>query len=791
MRELAFARWVMCHRALVAVVIAAITAFFVYQLRHLEVYSEFDDLLPPWHAYTAVHKKFREKFGGANAVTLAVVVNDGTVFTAETVAKIHRITQAVDRLPGVDHYHVESLTHRKIRKTYVGPGGWINTEPLVNESKLPQTPEELDRLRNDTATSIAYGTLVSPDFRAAVVTANFHETRIDYSGIFDGIQKIARDEGDPGHEIHVAGRPMLIGWVYAYLPENIYIALFSTAVIVILLLSYFRRIHGALIPMVSAVTSAIWGLGFVALLRFNLDPLGLIVPILLIARTVSHGVQFVERYFEEYDRLKDVREASTVTMASMFRPGVLGILTDAFGILFIAVSGIPLMVKLAYYCAFLSMSIIVTVLIQAPLLLSVLPPPRGNYLEEKKLTRAVLTWIASLSAGRGRWATVVVTVVIAVVSAFYSRHLVIGDVDPGSPVLRADSAYNTAERKINERFPGSDQLFIIVEGEKNEVIKEPAVLKKIEEFQQFMELDPNAGGSKALPLIVRVVNRVLHNNDPKWQRLPPDAYNVGGLLFAYQNSASIPGAVAEYVDDFLQDANITVYYKDHRASTIRAALDRAQEFITKTPVEGIRFRLAGGFIGIYAAINEAVAYSNELSLTLILVVTFLLVAWGYRSFMAAILSVSVLLLATFITMAYMAWQGLGLGIETLPVASIGVGVGIDYGIYLIDRLKTEYQQTQNYEEAIRRAITTTGMAISFTATTLIAGIIFFYFFSNIRFQVEMSLLLSLLMFLNMVGALVLLPTMFYFIRPRFVRSELAESSAGGARIGAEQVGAAR
>jgi len=135
--------------------------------------------------------------------------------------------------------------------------------------------------------------------------------------------------------------------------------------------------------------------------------------------------------------------------------------------------------------------------------------------------------------------------------------------------------------------------------------------------------------------------------------------------------------------------------------------------------------------------------------------------------------------------------GLGLGIETLPVASIGVGVGIDYGIYLIDRLKTEYQQTQNYEQAIRRAITTTGMAISFTATTLIAGIIFFYFFSNIRFQVEMSLLLSLLMFLNMVGALVLLPTMFYFVRPRFVRSELAESSAGGARIGARQVGAAR
>lgn len=770
MLEEKLARFVMRHRLAVLAAILLVTVVFAYQLRYLEMYSEFDDLLPPRHPYTAVHIKFREKFGGANVVTLALEVKEGDVFNTATVTKVQRITRAMDLLPGVDHYQVASITHRKIRKTYVNPGGWIMTRPLVNETDLPDAEEELKRLKNDAATSIAYETLVSPDFKATLVTANFHETRIDYWGIFEGIQKIIKEEQDANHKIYVAGRPMLIGWVYYYFPQNLYISLMTLAVMTGLLGSYFRRLQGVIVPLTSAGVSAVWGLGFLSWLRYNLDPLGLVVPLLVLARTISHSVQLVERYFEEHDRLGGVKEATTAALAHLLRPGVLGVVTDALGILFITISTIPLMTKLAYYSAFLSASSIVTVFIMAPIFLSYLPAPRTGYVVEKALTTRILSRVALLSVGKGRWATLAATAVLAVAAGISSRNLVIGDVEAGSPVLRPNSEYNVAERRINEKFLGSDQLFIIVEGEKQDAIKDPRVLKTIEEFQEYMELDPNAGGSKALPQVVRTVSRVLHNNDPKWHRLPPDAYTVAGLLFQYENSAPIPEALSEYVDTFAQDANITVYYKDHRGSTITRALERAEEFVRQNPLDGAKFRLAGGLIGIFAAVNEEVAYSQELSLILILSTVFVLVVWGYRSLLAGLFLVLVLWLATVFTAAYMALQGLGLGIETLPVATVGIGIGVDYGIYILDRMKSEYARSGNYGEAIRTAITTTGMAVSFTATTLIGGVIFWYFLSDIRFQVEMSLLLSMLMFLNMMGALILLPVLVSLAQPRFVRA---------------------
>ncbi|MFZ2948225.1 MAG: MMPL family transporter, partial [Desulfuromonadaceae bacterium] len=126
-------------------------------------------------------------------------------------------------------------------------------------------------------------------------------------------------------------------------------------------------------------------------------------------------------------------------------------------------------------------------------------------------------------------------------------------------------------------------------------------------------------------------------------------------------------------------------------------------------------------------------------------------------------------LANIITLAAMHYLEIGLNVNTLPIVSVGVGVGIDYGIYLLSRFCEEFQISGAYSLAVaNRAIRTTGKAIFFTATTMVVGVLFWYFFSSMKFQAEMGLLLAIIMFLNMLGAMVILPMLLYIFKPKFL-----------------------
>ncbi len=230
-----------------------------------------------------------------------------------------------------------------------------------------------------------------------------------------------------------------------------------------------------------------------------------------------------------------------------------------------------------------------------------------------------------------------------------------------------------------------------------------------------------------------------------------------------------PGDFDRFVSRDYEDANLTVWYKDHKGDTIRRAVARVKEFIASAqPIEGIEFKLATGYMGVLAAVNEVVAASQAHALLLLLGVILLTVSITYRSLVAPLLLIVPLAVANLFATAFMAVKGIGLNINTLPVATIGIGVGVDYGIYLLSRICEEYQTLGRFDAAIRKAINTTGKAIMFTATTLVAGVIFWYFLSDLRFQAEMGLLLALLMLVNMLTAMVVLPALVAFFQPRFV-----------------------
>ncbi len=569
------------YRFVVVAIVAVVTVFFGYQASQLEMATSFGDLLPQSHPYIKIHNRFSGTFGGANNVMIMLEVKDGTIFTPETLNKIWKMTEGLDRVYGVNHNQIESIAHRTVRYLKVAAGGTMRAQPVMLEEV--KTPEEAVSIRRivHNAENI-YGLLVSLDDKAALIRANFIEGRLDYRRIFNEINENVVDPyQDENTTIYVAGEPFLYGWVYEYSGEIKYIFMATTVLLWILLYLYFKDWRGALRPTISGVFCSIWGLGFINLIGLSLDPLILVIPFFIVARAVSHSVQMHDRYYETYGRDGDKNEAIIDAFAELFVPTLSGILTDGFGVLVILLVPIILLQKLAVSASFWILTIIVSELLLNPIVYYYLEPPKLHVIhsrEEGVFKRSIDWFVDRLLSRAGRIATFAVSITALIVSAYFWQSLVIGDPTSASPILHADAPYNVSHLRIQEKFGGVEPLIIVAEGYDRDAMKEPAILHKMEEFQRTLERDPSVGYSFSLADIIRAVNMVFHELEPKWGVIPDSWVDVGGLFFIYF-SGSPPTETAKYVDPSYTSAHVTFFCKDHKGANIRRIIHRCKEFI--------------------------------------------------------------------------------------------------------------------------------------------------------------------------------------------------------------------
>lgn len=759
-------------------IIALVTVYFAMQIPGIKMYSDFADLLPQSHPYIELHNEIKDNFGGANVIVVGLEVEDGDIFSNESLAQIHRLTQAVDSLPGVNHNLVTSLTHRNSRKIWLTEMGNINSDPYYKPLDGDLSQKQLETLRNDVvANPNIYGPLVSPDMKIALVKAQLNEGQLDYEETFAQLQAVRKAEQKAGINIYATGQPVLQGWVYTYKDQIIEIFLFTALIMISLLVFHFRTAYGVLIPLGGVIISSIWGMGIISLFGYNLDPLGLVIPFLISARAMSHGIQLVERYYSELSHCDNSSRAAQLTFENLFRPGTLGVVSDAIGLLLIAIGSIPLNTKLAHYASLWAISIVITVLIAVPLLLSILPKPKNTELKINVL-RSIGSACAHMVGGRKAPQRILsIAVLMLLGGAYLSSHVTIGEAEPGSPILYQHHDYNVSSKVINDRFPGSEELYIVAEHTDNGGLKRPEVLTALEDLERHMLLDPEVGGAKGIPDLIKQVNRLLHNDDPRWYQIPPDPMYTGGLMFTYMASSPIPGALKEFTDTDERVANLVFFYKDHQGETIRRAIHMAKQWITENEgkVEGLSIRLAGGTIGVTAAMNEAAFDTNKVVLPLVFLLIFIFVTFFYTSLHAGLLMFMAMLFATTMTYAYMGFQEVGININTVPIIAVGVGVGIDYSIYMMDRIREEMVKLKNLQQAVQKAISTTGLAISFTALTLIAGIVMWVVLSDLRFQADAAQLLSVMVVLNAIAALILVPSWVLMFKPAFITESYQDS----------------
>lgn len=753
-------------------IVTLIFAVFASQL-HLE--TRFDELLPQQHPFIKMHSQYAPTFGGANTLMLMLEVKEGTIFTKETLTKIFEMTQRLDKVYGVNHELVNSLAHRTNRRVRMMSGGMQVVEPVM--SRPPKNDQEVELVRQIVhASRNLYGIVVSLDEKATKLEATFIEDRLNHRRMFDEVSgSVIAPFEDENTKIYAAGEVWLYGWVYYHAREVFLIFLATAALMWVLLYWYFHDIRGALRPTITGAISAIWGLGFIKMIGFSLDPLTLVIPFFVTARAISHSVQMHDRYYEEYKKAHWQKEPAIIaSFAELFVPTLSGIVTDALGLLVILLVPIVLLQKLAISAAVWILAITVSELLLNPIVYYYLREPDIRVVEQREqglFKRMIHAATDAILSPIGKTLTLVGWVAVVIVSAFFWRNLTIGDPTAATPLLPRDSAYNTAHSRLQETFGGVERLMVVVEGQKNQTVTTPETLKIIERFQRHMERDPSVGASFSFVDILVTVNAVLNYSEPKWEVLPRTPGQVGLVLASYFAGNSYEDT-NRFIDAKLRAAPIHFLLTDHKGENIRRVINWAEEFIKANPMNGATLLLAGGPIGVLAAANQELLRNDILINVLGFATIFIVLVITYRSVMAGIYMLLPLLVANAVVNAYMGARDIGININTLPVVTVGIGFGIDYALYIVSRIVEEFRTGINLPAAVRLAVATSGKSVTFTAITMIIGTLL-WTFSNIRFNSEMGLLLALWMSISFLAAVTLLPVMIVMLKPRFILREQA------------------
>jgi hypothetical protein len=581
-------------------------------------------------------------------------------------------------------------------------------------------------------------------------------------------------------DVYVAGEPRLYGWVYSYANDVFWILTVTYCLEWILRWMYFHDWRGALRPTLTGLIAALWGLAFVHMIGFSLDPLILVMPFLITARAVSHAIQMHDRYYEEYERHNwNQRQAIVASFAELFQPTFAGVATDALGVLVILLVPIRMLFNLALVASWWILAITVAELLLNPIVYYYLraPDPEVVMAREKGWYKALINRIADWNLSRTGTRTVIATwTILTIIGLYLMRGLTIGDPTSASPLVWEDSPYNVAHAHIQDKFGGVEPLIVVNEGKDRDAMKDPVVLRTMEKFQRYLERDRDIGYSVSLTDILRSVNMVFHELEPKWGVIPSNARDVAQTFFIFF-SGSPPTETAKWVDPSYTTSHVTFFARNHKGDNIARIIARCQEFIAANPMEKAEFKLAGGLIGVLAAANQELL-TNDLMMNFLGFLTmYLIVLFSYRSAMAGIYLLLPLVISNIIINASMAVFEIGINVNTLPLVTVGLGFGIDYGLYFLSRCIEEIRVNGDLDTSIREALTTSGKAVSFTAVAMILSTAL-WGFSNIRFNAVMGVMLALWMLVSFLTSVTLLPVMLAYFRPRFVTREAAKYAGG-------------
>jgi predicted RND superfamily exporter protein len=779
-----FGSYVLSYRKPLAAVLIAITIFMAYWAIHVPIATRFEDLFPSKDPNVLLYRQYRRQYGGAQTLVLMVRVHEGDIFNLKTLGAIQDLTRKVDILPGVNHNEVFSLASYRVIYARAMPGALVATPYMY--PKLPQNQAELDDLKKTVMTHREeLAGYVTYDLKGAMIIAAFNEEGLDYKALFDAVQRLITQYQDSNTTIYASGAAMFAAWGYYYLPRIALIFLISIVLMLVILYLTLGRRSGWWAPIVTGLSSAVWGLGFVGLMRFNFDPVMLVIPFILTARDLSHGIQWHGRYYDELDRADNKMAACAATADLMLRPGLLAVLANVAGVVFLAVGEIPVLKQIGYGGAVWLGASLAMVFVFQPILMSYLAKPevyswRMMQPDSSRSTayRSLVSWVERISVTPGgvRGGLGAAGIALMILGIAASTHVPIGYQTPGTPIYRQEAKINQDTAEIGKFVP-TNMAWVVLETPNYPQPHNPIAihtLRMADDLGDYLQSRGDVLAVLGFPEIAsKPMNMLLHNGDPKFYALP-DSDALSGNLWGFFFSGTAPDEVFSFFSSYpiMNNMSIRLLLADHtygRLQRLRADLDHfvKNRVVNDPQLSGVKLRYVGGDAGLYLASDNVVGRLNSVNLALTLGMIFLASAVIFASPMAGLLFVMAAVMANFGAFLYMNYQVIGLTIDTIPVISLGIGLGISYAIYTVARIRDEVAAGAQLDNAITTALHTTGGWVFATFAVMVGGILP-WVFSPLLFHNEMSVLLILLMLANLVVGLFILPGYIAWRRPHFV-----------------------
>jgi len=736
-------------------------------LQGLRIDTSFTKTLPVRHEYmrTYLDPKVVE-FQGANRVLVALIARDGNMFTQEFFAALRQATDAIIVMDGIDRTRVQSIFTPNVRYLEVVEDG-IEAGNVMPEDFTP-TAANFARVRDNIRKAGIIGRLVANDFSGALVSAivldqDAQGRPVDPIAVAHALEREVRTplEGH-GIDVRMIGFAKVVGDIADGAAS---VVMFAGITLVLTLLAvrlYCQSWRIACVPVLCSVVAVIWQLGSLVVLRYGIDPIGLLVPFLIFAIGVSHGVQKISAAADAALAGLDSEAAARRVFRQLLMPAVVALLADLVGFVTILLIPVQVIREMAITASIGVAIVILTDLVLLPVLVSYVhfdPGYRGRVERRQRQLAALWHHLSALTARGPALAIIVIAALLGVAGWWKGRETPIGDTQAGVPELRAHSRYNRDNDLITTRFSiGVDVLTAIVESQQPLCVSHD-LMTGVDRFAWHMRNVPGVQDVITLPFIAKVAIAGWNEGSLKWRSIPREQTQLTQSTRYIETSTGLLNENCDVIP-------VMMFLADHRAATIARAVAAVKEWRARNPLPGAQVRLAAGNVGVMAATNETVKAKELLILAGVFGAVIIMCLLTFRSGLGTLLVVVPLALVSVLVYAVMALVGIGLKVSTLPMVALGAGIGVDYGIYLFSRMQEFLHRGLAVREAYERTLRVTGASIIFTGITLAIGVAT-WVFSPLKFQADIGIMLTFMFLVNMLAAIILLPALAaWLIRPR-------------------------
>ena len=752
------------YRIPVLIVFLLATMLFGYQASKLRPDASFQKMVPVYHPFIANYLKYENELRPlGNVVRIAVEDTQGDIYNQNYLDTLKKITDEVFYIPGVDRGNLKSLWTPNVNWMEVTEAGMTGGQ-IIPEG-FDGSPEKIDQVRTNVTRSGRIGSLVAADGHSSIVLIPLLETdpetgaKLDYGLFSERLETLVRQKYETnGIRIHITGFAKVVGdLIHGAKAIGLFFAI-TFLLTVALLLWYSRCWRSTLVTIFCCSLAVVWQLGIVHLVGFGLDPYSILVPFLTFAIGVSHAVQNINTMATARLSGSSNMDTAKLTFRQLFIPGSIALLCDAVGFSTLLVIKIGVIQELAISASIGVAVIILTKMFLLPVLMSYVGVSDAclRHQARKQASQFRIAHFLSRFA-EPRFARLAVVMALLVFGAAWSmsRDLKIGDLDPGAPELRPESRYNRDNSYISAHYSTSPDVFVVmVKTAPNDCGTYP-VASVVDRFQWEMENVPGVESTVSLFSVMKKVIASTNGGDLRWQALSRNRFvsNAAHRMLPselYSNDCSM--------------LPVLIFLTDHKADTLTRIVKASEKFAAVNNDSTAQFMLAAGNSGIEAATNIVIKQAEPQMLILVYAMVALLVLWEFRSWRVTLCIMLPLYITSALCEAIMAKLGLGVKVATLPVIALGIGIGVDYGIYIYNRLEHFLDQGLALKEAYFETLKSTGAAVALTGVTLSLGVLT-WVWSDIKFQADMGLLLTFMFLWNMIGAIVMIPALAALLVP--------------------------